>query len=184
MKKLGIAGLVAFYLCVFPMVNLWALAITDVGGIDSFIASADLGNSGDATEEAWVESILGYDVDYMTSYDSFGSDWTLLDGESDVYAAELSGSPSHFLIKIGTGGTDLLSHYLFENNEDFTWAVVDFSDAGIDFAENNISISRISHVGEFGDLIEVTEPSSIALIILGTIGLMIQRRRFAVSKVR
>ncbi|WNO09879.1 PEP-CTERM sorting domain-containing protein [Teredinibacter sp. KSP-S5-2] len=156
--------------------NGWSLAITDVGGVDRFIASSDLRNSGSATEEAWVESILDFDVTFNTSYDSNGSDWTLLDGMSDVYAASINTASDYFLIKLGTGGTSLQSHYLFENIGDLDWAVVDFSAAGIDFSIKNISIDRMSHVGEFSS-VSVPEPSSIFLIGLGLLGLIAQRKR-------
>ncbi len=153
----------------------WSLSITDVGSIDQFLSSSDLGNSGAATEEAWVESVLGFDVEYNAGYASSGSDWTLLDGETDIYAAELTDTPDYFLIKLGTGGTSLDSHYLFENIGDLAWAVVDFSEAGIDFTIQNISIDRMSHVGEFGS-INVPEPSSAILFGLGLLGLIFQRR--------
>lgn len=157
--------------------SAWSLAITDVGSIDHFIASDTLTNSGDGTEEAWVESILGFDVILSDKYDSYGSDWTLLENEDDIYAAALATSPNFFLIKLGNGGTTLESHYLFENLGDLDWGVVDFSSVGVDFSIKNISIDRLSHVGELREFV-IPEPSILALLGFGLVGLgLILRRR-------
>jgi hypothetical protein len=155
----------------------WSLAMTDVGDVDLFRASTTLSDSSDAAEEAWVESILGFDVSLSDKYDSGGSDWTLLDNEDDVYATALDTSPNFFLIKLGTGGTSIDSHYLFENIGDLDWGVVDFSVAGVDFSIKNIGIDRLSHVDEF-DEHAIPEPSILALIGFGLVGLaFISRRR-------
>jgi hypothetical protein len=155
----------------------WSLAMTDVGDIDLFRASTTLDDSGDAEEEAWVEGVLGFDVSLSDKYDSDGSDWTLLDNEDDVYATEFSTSPNFFLIKLGTGGTTLESHYLFENIGNLDWGVVDFSVTGVDFSIKNISIDRLSHVDEFEEY-AIPEPSILALIGFGLVGLsFISRRR-------
>ncbi len=153
---------------------VWSLAMTDVGGIDLFRASTTLTNSGDAAEEAWVESILGFDVSLSKKYNSGGSDWALLDNEDDVYASAFSTSPNFFLIKLGTGGTTLESHYLFENIGDLDWGVVDFSVIGVDFSIQNISIDRMSHVDEFNGS-AIPEPSTLALIGFGLA--LLSRRR-------
>jgi len=174
----------------------WALTInttTDVGGLDTFLESADLDNSGFLTEEAWIQSILGSGATLTEQYDSIGSDWTKVDGETDVFATKLKYDPEYFFIKIGTGGTgdkkngvpengvpengvpEIDSHYLFENKSDLKWAVVDFSEAGIDFTINNIGIGRMSHVGEI-DATNVPEPATLALLGLGLVGLGLRKR--------
>ncbi len=154
-----------------------AITMADVGGIDPFIDSTTLPNSGDATEEAWVESVLGFDVTMSSKYDSDGSDWMLVDGYDDVYALMMETNPAYFLIKIGTGGTNLDSHYLFQNIFELAWAVVDFSSAGIDFTIQNIGIDRMSHVDEFNGS-DIPEPLSILLLGLGLLGYNHRRKVF------
>lgn len=155
----------------------WSLLISDVGAVDTFLTSADLGNSGDAAEESWIEGYLGFDVTLTSKYDSNGSDWTQIEGEDDVFATALGDTPDYFFIKIGTGGVGLDSHYLFENIGDLSWAVVDFSDAGIDFSIKSVDIGRMSHVGEIDASTSVPEPSIIALFGLGLIALGFKRKK-------
>jgi hypothetical protein len=176
MKFLKVFSLVA---SLFISSSAWSLTITDVGGLDDFLASAYLGNSGDAAEEAWVESIVGFDVQLSDKYDTNGSDWTLIDhvSQTDIYATSLNTSSEYFMIKLGTGGTTLDSHFLFENIGDLAWAVVDFSDAGIDLTVRNINMNRLSHVAEMGEYHEVPEPSVIMLFGLGVIGLGLTLKR-------
>ena len=158
-----------------------AFTITDVGGEDIFVGSTTLSSSGDAAELAWVQDILNdQTITFSDKYDSYGSDWQLVDGETDVYAADLAFDPEYYLIKMGTGGTNIDSHFLFENIGDLSYAVVDFSDAGIDFSIKKLNIGRISHVGEFGSsTIDVPEPANLALFGLGIVALGFSRKRTA-----
>jgi len=144
------------------------ITLDDVGGVDNFIASDDLRNSGDNAEINWVESVLGMDVVLSDKYDSHCRQWQLIDGEFDVYASELNDDPDYFLIKLGTGRLDIDSHYLFENVGDLAWAVVDFSDAGIDFTMRRVNIGRVSHIGEFGTVTtyKVPEPNAVMMMLL------------------
>lgn len=163
------------------------LLLADVGGVDSFVERSSLSNSGDGTEEAWVEGILGFDVSYDETYSSSGGDWALVGdaGIDDIFYLELKDSPQYFLIKLGDGGAGenngnnkkdksdngdivLDSHYLFKNSGMLNYAVIDFSEAGIDFTVQNISINRMSHVGEFGtvDNFKIPEPNALILLSL------------------
>ena len=172
--------------CTFISVTASANAtlISDLGGIDNYIGSANLGNSGSATEESWVESLLSLDVTYENSYSSGASNWTLVDdlGVDDVYYLALTETVDYFLIKLGNGGTSIHSHYLFENVGDLNYAVVDFSAAGVDFTINNISIGRMSHVGEFSSTVptsqsnHVSSPTVIALLLSG-LSMLFTRRK-------
>ncbi len=164
--------------------------ISDVGGIDNFITSFNVPNSGSATEESWVESVLGADVTIDNSYSSSGSNWTLVDdaGIDDVYYLSLSSPVDYFLVKLGNGGTSIDSHYLFENIGDLAFAVVDFSVAGVDFSIRNISIDRMSHVSEFltdtppsggpgTSQQNVSAPSNVLLLALGLLAFVVRKRK-------
>ena len=164
----------------FAASNSWGLSISDVGAIDEFVGSTTISNSGNRAELGWIQSILGADATIEEKYDSGASEWMLLDGEFDVYAAELASEPEYYFLKLGTGGTSLDSHYLFRNIGDLSYAVVDFSAAGIDMSISKVNVGRISHVGEiYASVMPVSEPSSIILLSLGLVALVVSRRRTA-----
>lgn len=145
-----------------------AIPISTVGSLDTKIANTgntEPANSGDATEEAWVESLLGFDVSYVTRTNSNNA--VAVDGLSNTYAQQLVGTPDYFLIKIGTGGISALSHVLFENKDKLTYAAFTLSDLGLS-GSGNQKIDRLSHISEFNSSnISVPEPATLALLISG-----------------
>lgn len=164
------------FLCLAFANTAWSLTITggtiNVGVQDTLIGQAHLDNSGDATELAWVKSIVGGTITLDEKYNSQGNDWVLTDA-ANVFALHLLGSPAYFLIKTGNvvGPND---HFLFENNGLLDWAV-------INVGENIVAIDaiqKVSHLDEFGtETTAVPEPGTFVLLGAGLFGLAIYGKR-------
>lgn len=156
----------------------WAVPIsynvggTDVGVQDSLIDHTRLDNSGDQTELDWVQKVLGYtDVTLDTKYDTVGGDWQKTNG-TGIWALSLQFDPEYFLIKTGGGGGSD-THYLFNNLDSLSWAVIALSDVNITQIKG---VSRISHVDEFKGA-PVPEPGTVVLLGCGMLGLGLYARR-------
>ena len=165
------------------------LTLDDVGGVDQFIASTTLSKSGDATELNWAQETLRKELNdqsitlTLDVKDESGTGWELIDDlvQNDIYATAFDINPSYFLLKFGTGGTDIASHLLFKNVGDLAFGVIDFSAAGIDLSQyKNFTIGRLSHVDEFNanpinsqgtPPNPIPEPMTISLFALALLGL-------------
>ena len=61
MKMWNIPLLMLMY---FFSLNAGAVLMSEVGPYDIKLGEDRLANSGSATEEAWIEGIIGFDIDY------------------------------------------------------------------------------------------------------------------------
>jgi len=147
---------------------------TDVGGLDRHVASASLGNSGDDTELDWVQGVLGSEYTLEEKYDmgetvgNMVMDWKNTT-QAGTYALNLLGSPAYFFIKTGAKQNEV-DHFLFENLESLSWAVINLPDLEIK------NIGKLSHVGEVGGggappSEQVPEPGTVLLLGCGLLGL-------------
>lgn len=172
LKALGCALLLAASSASF------AIPMTTVGGVDSLLSSVKLNNSGDATELAWVQSILGSDVTFGGKLEGSEFDWEKVDGTLDVYAQYLTDPSDYFLVKTGKlkGTND--THFLFRNIADLAYAVIDLSLMGFTWREANIQ--KVSHISQFDrPTTAVPEPGVLSLLAIGILGFVLARRMSA-----
>lgn len=142
---------------------------TEVGGKDKLLQYAQLGSSGKA-ESDWIQSFFPCATISLKQEDFQTGDWQKVDYGS-LWALYLSTRPDYFVIKTGNTGT--YTHYLFENLDEPSWAVISLSDVDI---YGVVGISKISHLDEVSAA-PVPEPGTVLLLGGGLLGLAWYGRR-------
>jgi hypothetical protein len=101
---------------VFGLSLFAAQAQAAVYTLDTFLFSSDLGNSGDATEEAALETFLKAEV---TMDDKVITNVASKDDAGNWYIDVAPDTPGYFLLKFGTG-PGVADHYYFQNIGELT----------------------------------------------------------------
>jgi hypothetical protein len=169
---------ILFFLCCFLFLCGSALAITmaDVGGIDPWKSYTSLSVPNESNAKGWIEGELEGD-DWFIS-DPFAATWQQIGGSgSTVWATSLEGAPEYFYIFLAPGQEPKNNAWLYKNEPELTWAVIDISEwEGIyepPGTPGGINIGRISHLRAIG----VPEPATGLLLGVALFGIGIISRK-------
>ncbi len=154
---------------------------TSVGSVDAIYASAKLKNSGEKTELAWVQSFFVDEIAFDGKLSAGDMSWLdVYEGGSkstDVFAMGIDDSVEFYLVKTGNGSSLAGSptHFLFDNAESSSWAVINLALMG--FNTSKVSISKISHVTNFASVAVVPVPAAFWLFGSALFGSLVMFRR-------
>jgi hypothetical protein len=155
-----------------------ALALTinagaiNVGDLDQLLAAEYVHPPSDANQISWMENYLGIEVFAFAKIEDMN--WTPVDGFTSIFAHPLTIDPSHYLIKTGTPYNQY--SFLFQNNPESNWAVIDLALWGPELGISNlINIDALSHISQINP---IPEPATMLLFSAGLAGLAgLGRRR-------
>jgi hypothetical protein len=164
----------------------WSLMINsiEVGSLDTIKGvivdlNKDPGGCGTgsdpAIEECWAESVLGIDITYSDKEDPVD---VMYNVDKTIAAFELQTGPGYYIVK------NARIWVLMENELSIDYGVLDLSALSAVLSSSKYSINlggddqfTISHVTEFDGSRDIPEPSILALLGAGLLGLGFTLRR-------
>jgi hypothetical protein len=164
--------------------NAWSVPIEVAGFRDTLMTGTNLGAMDDASETAWVASIMGA-VDYMSKHDcnvSCAAQLVVGGGLDDVWSMVLTSAPEYFLISTRAGSSTGNTQFLYYNEPSTTYATFRMIEMGFGFGIN--SITEVNHLSWFKLATDTTpptssvpEPGTLALLGVGMFGVLLGRGR-------
>jgi hypothetical protein len=174
----------SFVLALIAGQNAWSVPVDLTGFRDTLMTSTNLGVMDDASETAWVSSMVGA-VNYVSKHDCnvvCAAELVAGGGLDDVWSMMLTNAPEYFLISTRDGSSTGNTQFLYYNEPSTTYATFRMIDMGFGFGIN--SISQVNHLSWFNIATDtnppnstVPEPGTLALLGLGMFGVLLGRSR-------